>query len=72
MSNLNRDKIFKKGVTVRVPMIARGPVVRHQVDTILAQITTNQPEPAPRDVPLYKLTQDPMLPSASDSKTSYK
>ena len=71
MWNLNRGKIVKRGATVRVPMIARGPVVRHPVDPILVQ-NTNQPEQSPRDVPQYKLTQEPMLPSVSAIKTSYK
>ena len=52
-------------------MIARGPVVRHPVDPIMAQSPTNLPEQAPGDVPQYKLTQEPMLPSVSASKTSY-
>ena len=71
MSNLNRCRIVERGATVRVPMIARGPVVRHQVDPILVQSTTNQPEQAPRDVPQYRLIQKLMLPSVSASKTSY-
>ena len=71
MSNFNRGKIVKRGATVRVPMIARGPVVRHPVDPIMAQSPTNLPEQAPRDVPQYKLTQELMLPSVSASKTSY-
>ena len=71
MSNLNRGKIVNRAATVRIPVIARSPVVRHQVDPILVQSTTNQPEQAPRDVPQYKITQEPMLPSVSASKTSY-
>ena len=71
MLNLNTGEFVKKGATVRVPMIARCPVVWHQVDPILVQITTNQPEQAPSDVPQCKLTQEPMLPSVSASKTSY-
>ena len=47
MSNFNRGKIVKRGATVRVPMIARGPVVRHPVDPIMAQSPTNLPEQAP-------------------------
>ena len=73
MSNLNRGKIVKRGkrnATLRVPMIARGPVVRHPAGPILVQ-STNQPEQAPRDVPQYKLTQEPMLPFVSASKTTY-
>ena len=70
MSNLNRGKNVKRVASVRVPMMARGPVVRHQVDHILVQ-STNQPKQAPRDVPQYKLTQEPMLPSVSACKTSY-
>ena len=69
MSNFNRGKIAKKGATVRVPMIARDPVVRHPVDPIMVQ-STNQPVQS-TDVPQYKLTQEPMLPSVSASKTSY-
>ena len=69
MSNLNRGKIVKRGATVRVPLIARGPVVRLPVDSILVQ-SKNQPEQS-IDVPQYKLTQEPMLPSVSASKTSY-
>ena len=72
MSNLNRGKIVKRGATVRVPMIVRGPVDWQQVETILVQSPTNQPEQAPRGVPQYKLTQEPMLPSVSATKTSYK
>ena len=35
MSNLsNRGKIVKKGATVRVPMIARGPVFQPIVDAL--------------------------------------
>ena len=69
MSHLNRGKIVKRGATVRVPMIARGPVVRLPLDPILVE-STNQQEQA-RDVPQYKLSQEPMLPSVSASKTSY-
>ena len=65
MSNWNRRKIVKRGATVRVPMIARSPVVWNQVDPILVQSTTNQPEQAPRDVPQYKFTQEPILPSVA-------
>ena len=67
--DLNRGKIVKRGATVRVPMITRGTVVRHPVDLILVQ-STNQPVQS-TDVPQYKLTQKPMLPSVSASKTSY-
>ena len=52
MSHLNRGKIVKRGATVRVPMIARGPVVRLPLDPILVE-STNQQEQA-RDVPQYK------------------
>ena len=38
MSNFNRGKIVKRGATVRVPMIARGPVVRHPVDPIICKV----------------------------------
>ena len=35
MSNLSiRGKIVKKGATVRVPMIARGPVIRPKIDAL--------------------------------------
>ena len=35
MSNLsNRGKIVKKGATVRVPMIDRGPVIQPIVDAL--------------------------------------
>ena len=67
MSNMNQGKIVKRCASVRFPMIARGPVVRHQVDPILVQSTrtTDQPEQAPIYFPQYKLTQEPMLPSVS-------
>ena len=42
MSNLNRGKNVKRVATMRVPMIARGPVVRYPVDPILVQ-RRNQP-----------------------------
>ena len=70
MSNLNQGKIVKRGAFVRVPMIARGPVVRHPVEPIMVQ-STNQPVQI-TDVPQYKLTQEPMLPYVSASNTSYK
>ena len=57
MSDLNRGKIVKRCATVRVPMKARGPVVRHQVEPNLVQSTANQPKQAPRDVPQYKLSR---------------
>ena len=56
-------------------MIAQGPVVRHQLtaDPILVQSTrvTNPEQKAPIDVPQYKRSQEPMLPSVSASITSY-
>ena len=56
MSNVaNRGKIVKRCATVRVPMTARGPVVRHQVtaDPIVVKSTRNtKPEQeAPINVP---------------------
>ena len=53
-------------------MMARGPVVRHQVavDPIQVQSTriAKQPEQkAPRELPQYKITKEPMLPSVSAS-----
>ena len=64
MSNVsNWDKLDNKGATVRVPMMARGPVVWHQmaVDPILVQNTgiTNQPvHESPIDVPQLKFSRD--------------
>ena len=73
MSNVsNRGKIGKRGATVTVTMMARGPVVRHKVavETVLLQNTriTNQLEQeSPIDLPQFKLSREPMLPSVSAS-----
>ena len=68
----NRGKIVKRGATVRVPMLARGPVARQQVavDPVLVQNTriTNLPEQeSPIDVPQFKLAREPMFHSVSAS-----
>ena len=84
MSNLsNRGKIVKKGANVRVPIIARGPVIRPIVDA-LHNPNLRDPEEDQRSsqrsshngqstgqkkvvVPQYQLVPEPMLPSVSYS-----
>ena len=84
MSNLsNRGKIVKNGATARVPMIARGPVIRPTVDALhnpnlrdaeedqrSSQRSSHNGQSTGQKnflVPQYQLVQELMLPSVSYS-----
>ena len=80
MSSLNRGKIVKRGATVRVPMLSRGPLVRPLVDALHNPSNLRDPEEDQRSrqngqstgqknfvVPQYQLVQEPMLTSVSYS-----
>ena len=85
-NNITRGKILKRGGTVRVPMLNRGPLVRSNCDTVLKNVTHLREVDPEEDhssqnsqstdqlnfvVPQDQLVQEPMLLSVSHSVLFY-